>query len=77
MALMIAGVAIPVRLVSVLTPGLAIFSGIVPLFPFSISVVATVAIAVGSISPVAIVVTILVFARGKVAGRARGEHGRC
>jgi hypothetical protein len=46
-------------------------------FPFSISVVAAVSIRVGLISPATIVVTILAFARGKVAGRARGEQCRC
>jgi hypothetical protein len=72
-----AAMAIPIRPVRVVSVELAVLLGIVPVIVLSISVVAAAPIPIGLISATTIVLTTLVFARGKAARHARGQQRRC
>jgi hypothetical protein len=73
----IAAMAIPIRPVRVVSVEPAVLLGIVPVIVLSISVVAAAPIPIGLISATTIVLTTLVFARGKAARHARGQQRRC
>jgi hypothetical protein len=67
-----AAMAIPIRPGRVVSVGREVLLEIVPVIVLSISVVAAAPISIGLISATTIVLTTLVFARGKAARHARG-----